>query len=447
MLTQEQNEKLTRVGPGTPMGELMRRYWHPVAAKAQLLERGVMPVRIFGEDLVLFLDGQGRMGLVSDRCAHRLVKLDTAYTTDQGIRCPYHGWTYDVQGQCVDQPGEPAGSRFKDNVHLRSYPVQELAGLVFAYLGPLPAPLLPRWDRLVWDNVFRVICFIKIPCNWLQCMENTPDPTHATFLHGQFFKDWLRRNDIADERVHRLAEGFSTPVIKHDYTVGKYGIDRRWLLEGQTGDNDVWSESLPLVFPDIHCTSGNGRHTFGWRLPIDDYNTMEVVIRAFEPGPGVEVPKQDPVPYCEIPMVDENGNYCALQSVTGQDVMVWVAQGPIMDRTKELLGSTDRGIVLYRRLLLEQMEKVQAGQDPINVFRDPAENQCLSLPVPGDRGNAWGIARDGSYVRGSATAADMIPQHLKDEIEDLYVRAASARRRPEESTALERVAAPSDTDN
>src|SRR6185437_6334587 len=194
MLTREENERLTRVGPGTPMGNLMRRYWHPVAAKAQLLERGgVMPVRIFGEDLVLFRDGKGRIGLVGDRCAHRGVKLDCAFANDDGLRCPYHSWTYDTEGRCVDQPAEPEGSRFKDKIRIPSYPVQELAGLIFAYLGPQPAPLLSRWDRLVWDNVYRVICFIKIPCNWLQCMENTPDPVHTEYLHGHFFKHWLQK--------------------------------------------------------------------------------------------------------------------------------------------------------------------------------------------------------------------------------------------------------------
>jgi 5,5'-dehydrodivanillate O-demethylase len=428
MLTQEQNDKLTRVGPGTPMGELMRRYWHPVAAKAQLLERQVMPVRLFGEDLVLFIDEQGRMGLVGDRCQHRLVKLDCAYVTDKGIKCPYHGWTYDTTGQCVDQPGEPATSRFKDKVKIPSYPVEELAGLVFAYLGPQPVPLLPRWDRLVWDNVYRVIGFVKIPCNWLQCMENTPDPVHGVFLHGQYFKHRLKESGSNDTRLHRLADGFSTPVIKHDYSFGKYGLDRRWLLEGQEAKDDIWSESLPLVFPDIHCTSGSGRHTFGWRMPIDDYNTMEVFVRAFDPGPDVKVPKQNPVPYCEIEMVDKDGKFTALQSVTGQDVMAWVSQGAIMDRTKEILGTTDRGVVMYRRLLFEQIERVQRGEDPINTFRDPHENQCIALPVPWDRGYAWGYAKDGSYVRGAATAADMIPQHIKDEVEELYVRAAEKRR-------------------
>jgi 5,5'-dehydrodivanillate O-demethylase len=142
------------------------------------------------------------------------------------------------------------------------------------------------------------------------------------------------------------------------------------------------------------------------------------------------VPKQDPVPYVEIPMVDEKGGFCALHSVTGQDVMAWVSQGPITDRTKERLGDTDRGVILYRQLLFQQIKRIEEGEDPINVLRDPAENQCIDLPVPWDRGYAWGYAKDGTYLRGSATAADPLPHHLIDEIEDLYVQAAASRLRP-----------------
>jgi len=435
LLTQAENDRLTRVGPGTPAGNLMRRYWHPVAAKAQLLERSVMPVRIFGEDLVLFLDGQGRPGLVSDRCAHRRVKLEHGYTNDAGIVCPYHGWTYNVAGRCVAQPGEPPESTFKDKVTIASYPVQELAGLLFAYLGPLPAPLLPRWDRLVWDNVYRVIGFVKIPCNWLQCMENTPDPVHTEYLHGKYFKHLLDTGKSTDARSRKLAEGFSTHFLKHDYAFGKYGIDRRWLLEGQSSEKDTWGKPQPLVFPDIHCTSGGGRHTFGWRMPIDDENTMEVYVRSFDPGPGVDVPEQHPVPYLEVEMVDEAGRFTALDSITGQDVMAWVSQGAIVDRTEERLGDTDRGIILFRQMLREQIAIVESGGDPINTFRDAAENQCIDLPVPWDRGYAWGYGKDGSYVRGSITAADPLPDHLKNEIEDLFVRASESRLRPASAIA------------
>jgi 5,5'-dehydrodivanillate O-demethylase len=411
------------------MGALMRRYWQPVAAVAQLRERGVMPVRLYGEDLVLFRDETGRIGLVGDRCAHRKVKLETGYTTERGIRCPYHGWTYDATGQCVEQPGEPAGSTFCERVKIASYPVEELAGLVFAYLGPQdePIPLLPRWDRLVWENVYRVICFIRIPCNWLQCMENTPDPVHTEYLHGHYFQQWLDKHGVQDERSRRLAKGFQTHFIKHDYTIGKYGVDRRWLLEGQTQDN-TWDVGLPLVFPNIHCTSGGGRHTFGWRVPIDDVTTMEVVLRGFDPGPGVTVAQRQPVPYVEIPMVDEAGNFTALGAITGQDVMAWVSQGEIVDRTTERLADTDRGVILYRQLLQREMERVRTGQTPINVFHDPSENERIDLPVPWDRGYAWGFGKDGSYIRGSVTAADPLPREIIDEIENLFVTAAERGR-------------------
>jgi phenylpropionate dioxygenase-like ring-hydroxylating dioxygenase large terminal subunit len=139
MLTAEENERLTRVGPGTPMGTLFRNYWQPVAPKQQLVERRVMPVRLYGQDMVLFLDGQGRVGLVDDRCAHRQVKLECAKTNDAGIRCPYHGWTFDTTGQCVDQPAEPAGSTFKDGRGTRRPDLcvsRAAARAVAAALGP-----------------------------------------------------------------------------------------------------------------------------------------------------------------------------------------------------------------------------------------------------------------------------------------------------------------------
>ena len=428
MLTQAENERFTRVGPGTPGGDLFRHYWQPIAPKQRLVENGVLPVRLFGEDLVLFIDGKGQIGLGGDRCAHRLVKLDCAYTTDAGIRCPYHGWTYDTQGQCVDQPGEPAGSTFKDKVTIPSYPVQELAGVIFAYLGPKdrPAPLLPRWDRLVWDNCYRVIAYAIVPCNWLQCMENTPDQMHTVSLHGEYAQQWLRSQGVAeDDSRMALARGFARTVVKHEYGSHKFGLSRAWLIEGQSEtDNNTWSNNAPLVFPNTHVTSGSGRHDFGWRIPIDDTHTMQFILRTFQPGNGVAVPPQAFVPYYEMPVRDEEGNFLTLDTINGQDFMAWCNQGPIMDRTRERLGDSDRGIIAYRQLLREQIARVEGGQDPINVFRDPAENQQIDLPVPWDRGHAWGFDKDGNYMRGAVTASDRLPEHIADEIEDLYVEAA-----------------------
>jgi 5,5'-dehydrodivanillate O-demethylase len=427
VLTQAENERFALVGPETPCGKLFRHYWQPIAPKQKLVEKRVMPVRLYGEDLVLFLDDKGRMGLVGDRCAHRLVKLACGYATDQGIKCPYHGWTYDTEGQCVDQPGEPPGSKFKDKVRIPSYPVEELAGIVFAYLGPRdrPVPLLPRWDRLVWDNCYRVIAYAIVPCNWLQCIENTPDVMHTIYLHGQYAQEWLRSQGVPenDSRM-ALARGFARHIIKHEYGFHKYGLHRAWFIEGQSQKNDTWTSSAPLVFPNTHVTSGSGRHDFGWRIPIDDTHTMQFVLRTFQPGNGVEVPPQAFIPYYEMPVRDDQGIFLTLDTVNGQDFMAWTMQGEIMDRSQERLGDSDRGVIMYRQLLREQLARAEAGDEPINVFHDAAQAQRIDLPVPWDRGHAWGFDRDGSYMRGAVTASDRLPDRIAEEIEDLYVEAA-----------------------
>ena len=157
MLSVEQNERLTRVGPGTPAGELFRRYWLPVATTQELREAPVKAVRLLGEDLTLFEDRGGSIGLVARRCAHRRVDLRYGIPEERGLRCPYHGWLYDVDGRCLEMPAEDERSTFASRVRLTSYPVRELGGLIFAYLGPEPVPVLPRWSIFVKENVFRMV--------------------------------------------------------------------------------------------------------------------------------------------------------------------------------------------------------------------------------------------------------------------------------------------------
>ena len=171
MLSFEENEKFTRVGPGTPMGGLLRQYWYPVGGSEELKGHGTKLVKILGESLVLYRDRKGRLGLIDDTCPHRRVSLLYGIPEDDGLRCPYHGWKFDHMGKCLEQPAEPAGSTFKDRVTIKAYAVEELAGLIWAYLGPQPAPLLPRWDLLVQPGVLREAGWTVIPCNWLQCME------------------------------------------------------------------------------------------------------------------------------------------------------------------------------------------------------------------------------------------------------------------------------------
>jgi len=203
MLNREQNEYLTRVGPGTPGGALMRRYWHPIHTTAELREKPVTKVRILCEDLTLFRDRSGKLGLVQERCPHRQTSLSAGIPEPEGIRCCYHGWLFDAEGKCLEQPLEPQDSQYKDKIRIKAYPVQEMGGLVWAYLGPEPVPLLPRWDLFVRQRGFRQIIGHRLPCNWLQVMENRSDLGHAVYLHGRLFQHALERQGrlIDDEKA------------------------------------------------------------------------------------------------------------------------------------------------------------------------------------------------------------------------------------------------------
>jgi 5,5'-dehydrodivanillate O-demethylase len=163
----------------------MRRYWHPIAAVSQMKDRHTMPVRLLGEDLLLYKDRSGAFGLIEPLCPHRRMSMVYGIPLEHGIRCPYHGWAFDETGRCVQQPYEetedPEG-RFKEKIQAKAYPVETLAGLVFAYMGPAPIPLLPRWDVYATEDVVRDIGMTVLPCNWLQCQENSLDPVHLEWL-------------------------------------------------------------------------------------------------------------------------------------------------------------------------------------------------------------------------------------------------------------------------
>ncbi len=227
MLSPAENERWTRVGPGTLCGELMRRYWIPIAPYAQLLEDPVRKVRVLGEDLGLYKNRQGGLGLIGDRYLHRLVDLQWGIPDENGLRCPYHGWLYDQMGQCIDTPLEAPESTFKQRLKLPAYPVQELGGMVFAYLGPSPAPALPRWDLFVWPNAVRQIGINILNCNWLQCQENTGDPTHSVWLHGHLFQYGLEKQgrlaEQASDDNHTIHQRIRTGLragARHDCLVG-----------------------------------------------------------------------------------------------------------------------------------------------------------------------------------------------------------------------------------
>ena len=203
MLTAELNERYTRVGAGTPCGELMRRYWHPIAAVSQMNERWTLPIRLLNEDLVLYKDRSGTFGLMEPRCPHRRMGMIYGIPEQHGLRCPYHGWLFDETGTCLEQPYETAEdpeSTYRDRVHALTYPVQQKAGLIFAYLGPHPAPLLPNWDVFSMDGMVRDIGYAVLPCNWLQCQENSLDPVHVEWLHNVWADYVLEMTGRGDKR-------------------------------------------------------------------------------------------------------------------------------------------------------------------------------------------------------------------------------------------------------
>ena len=378
MLTVEENERLTRVGPGTPMGNLLRRYWHPVAGAAEMTDRWTKRVRILGEDLVLFKDRSGRFGLVGEACPHRRASLAYGIPTADGIRCPYHGWMFDGTGRCLEQPNEPEGSNFKDKVALAGYPVDELGGLVWAYLGPAPTPLIPRYDGFVDGPAIRHVGQATIPCNWVQIMENSVDIVHTEWLHGKLY-EFLKEKD-----------NVKVAIAKHHVKIAfdefPHGIIKRRLMEGQTEDSDDWKVGHPLVFPNILAVGSGGglwkQYTFQIRVPMDDTSTQHWWYHAFVPPAGADVPAHllENIPIFDVPYLDEHGEYM-LEYIHVQDIMAWITQGPIADRSIESLNSTDRGVTLYRNMLKRELARVEAGEDPLATVRDPAQNTCIDLPL------------------------------------------------------------------
>jgi 5,5'-dehydrodivanillate O-demethylase len=366
MLSKEMNDRLTRVGPGTPLGALLRRYWYPVARTPELDEEPVLAVTLLGENFALYRTDSGKLGFVSQRCPHRGASLAYGIPEDEGLRCPYHGWRFDANGVCNDMPAEPAGSTFKERISIPAYPVQELGGLVWVYVGPPPVPLLPRWDVLVRDDVERGIGVTHLPINFLQAMENSMDPIHFEWLHAVYGNYVRKRKGKAPSMTPRKHEQIAFDVFE-------YGIYKRRLLEGEDPEtSDDWTTGHPVLFPYILAVGDERRPSLQIRVPVDDTHTLHYWYRARPREDGQ--PPSKTIEMWDEPYMHPNGRL-VVETVQGQDMMAWVTQGAVSDRTTERLGTSDKGVILYRNLLLEQMEKLERGEDPMGVIRDPAKNE------------------------------------------------------------------------
>ena len=381
MLSEERNRTLTRVGPGTPMGALLRRYWMPVAGASEFDTVAIKPLRLLGEDLVLFKELGGGYGLIDRRCAHRRADLAYGFVESGGLRCNYHGWLYDQGGRCTGQPYEDIANpaaRYKDQIRVTAYPVQEKAGLLWAYLGPQPAPLLPDWEPFSWRNGFVQIVVSEVPCNWLQCQENSIDPVHFEWMHANW-KTRLAGNTGPYAPTH----------VKIAFDEFEFGLVYRRIREDTSEADPLWTVGRVCLWPNGFFL---GDH-FEWRVPVDDENTLSITW-AFSRVPNEAEPYvQASIPTWHGPVREAATGRWITSHVMNQDFVAWVGQGSIADRGKEHLATSDAGVVMLRKRLFDDLAAVAEGREPRALIRDPARNHRVPLPIAARKALIEGMTR------------------------------------------------------
>lgn len=353
MLSSEENVLFTRIGPGTPMGNLLRRYWHPVGCSEWVTTKP-QRVKVLGEELVLYRGQSGGAVLMQLRCAHRSVALDYGRVEGDSIRCPYHGWLYDKSGQCLAQPAEPESSSYKHEIRLTSYKTQEAGGLVFAYMGPEPAPLLPLYDLLLEEDGVRAIQVGNVNANWFNHVENIVDISHLAWLHGYTFP------------------AYGAKKVTYHWERKEYGLDNVMLIDG-IEDTHRSCYGFPLVnrfaLPPV-VPGGELVRSMIYRVPVDDASTLLYFVRFYPSEKRSFTARR----------IHQNyGEYRPLATdwwgidVNDQDRMAVEQQGVIADRPNEHLGVSDGGIVQMRRMMKDSLAAIELGRDPLCVIRDPAK--------------------------------------------------------------------------
>ncbi len=359
------NDRLARVGPGTPCGEYMRRYWHPIGRSDEVTARP-RKVRVLGEDLILFRDSKGRPGLLYPRCMHRGTTLYYGKVEEKGIRCCYHGWLFDVEGKCLEQPCEPKGGIGRRNIRQPWYPVEEQYGLVFAYLGPPERkPLLPKFDVLEkLPTGYQVYALASgslacgddsagmetTPYNWLQDWENIMDPYHVWVLHSNFSSV-------------QFVEGFKVmPEVKFEkHPLGAVYHAHRKFNDGKAMVRTSFA-ILPYAasVPSVLLEEGPSRQIV-WFRPVDDTNFIIYIAEA----------RKEPHPPIRIPMTPDGRSWSQMTEEEHQDYPgdfeAQYGQGEITFHSEEHLVKSDVGIDMLRRKTLEQIKIVENGGDPAGV--------------------------------------------------------------------------------
>jgi phthalate 4,5-dioxygenase oxygenase subunit len=417
VLRQEINELLTQTGPGTRMGELFRQYWMPALLAEELPENDCAPVRvkILSERLIAFRDSEGRYGLMDEFCAHRGVSLWFGRNEECGLRCPYHGWKYDVTGQCVDVPSEPETGNFAENVKLKSYPLVKVGDILWTYMGaPEAQPPLPEWEFATVPPEQTYTSKRWQECNWLQALEGGIDSSHVTFLHsGQLNTDPLFKGSKGNE----YNKGDLKPFFEvADSDGGLLVAARRNAEEGC-----YYWRITPWVMPNFTMVPPRGDHPVHGHLwvPIDDENCWvytfdyhpvraltEAEVQAMEDGQGVH---NENIPGTYRPVANKDNDYLmdreaqkrgehfsGIKGIAIQDSSLQESMGPIVDRSKERLVATDSGIIKARQKLRRAaIALAEEGVTPAGV--DPTHQRVRSVSVV--------LPHDASFVE--ATAEDV----------------------------------------
>ena len=400
MLSAEQNELVTRTGPDTPAGELMRRYWQPAALTEELEgDRPVRALRLLGEDLVLFRDDQGRYGLLGRHCPHRGADLCYGRLENGGLRCAFHGWLFDVDGRCLEQPAEPPESNFHTKIRHRAYACVERNGIVFAFLGPGEPPAFPDFDCFVAPEEYTFAFKGYLDANWLQALEVGIDPAHASFLHrflededpaegyGQQFRGQSSNSSIPVTRLLR-----DNPCPRIDVEETDYGIRIFALrsLDEETTHIRITNLAFPnfIVIPlsaDMVLTQ--------WHVPIDDSRSWwYAIFSSFHDRVDKQAMRRQRLELYTLPDYvprrnrsndwgyDPEEQRTLTYTGMGLDINVhdnWAVEspGPILDRTAEHLGATDRVITTYRRILIGAINGLRKGEVPPMMINDNEANR------------------------------------------------------------------------
>ena len=346
--------ELTQVGPGTPGGEYLRRFWQPVAFVRELGETPLR-VKILGEDLVVFRDRGGRTGVLHLHCPHRGASLEYGIPLERGLRCCYHGWVFDVDGRCLETPGEPAGSRLCERVWQGAYPTHELAGLVFAYMGPPERrPAFPSYDSYaVPGHTLMPAARFVLPCNWLQVKDNSMDPVHTAFLH-------------ALSSGYQFTEAFGV-VPELDWVLTEAGMV--YIATRRVGDL-VWVRVCDFMPPNVHqftreieeataAKAASRPVIIRWAVPNDDTHTTNFELAQVDPAWGLT-----PAQVAQPGFGQSDDRPYAERQRFPADFDAQSSQRPIAVHALEHLGSTDRGVIMLRRIVRDGIRAVARGEDP-----------------------------------------------------------------------------------